>query len=73
MLILTISIWASIQALLGMYLLSNKNRWGFMVSLTNQVPWVILAILAETYGTFLLSAAMVYVTIKGWRNWNDNK
>ncbi len=73
MLIIIISIWASVQALIGMYLLSNKNRLGFMVSLTNQIPWVILALLAHTYGTFLLSAAMVYITIRGWRRWNDTK
>lgn len=73
MLIIIISIWASVQALAGMYLLSNKNRWGFMVSLTNQIPWVILAVLAETYGTFLLSASMVYISIRGWRRWNDHK
>lgn len=71
MLIIIISVWASVQALAGMYLLSNKNRWGFMVSLTNQIPWVILAILAETYGTFILAIAMVYITIRGWRRWNE--
>ncbi len=72
MLILIIAIWASIQTLTVMYMLSNKNRWGFMVSLTNQIPWVILALLAHTYGTLLLSTAMVYISIRGWRRWNDN-
>ena len=73
MLIIIISIWASVQALAGMYMLSNRNRWGFMVSLTNQIPWVILTLLAQTYGTLLLSTAMVYISIRGWRRWNDNK
>jgi len=67
--ILFVSIWASVQTLLGMYLLSNKNRWGFAVSLFGQIPWVLLATLAETYGTYLLSAAMIYVNIRGWFKW----
>jgi len=71
MLIIFISIWASLQALLGMYMLSNKNRWGFVVSLTNQIPWIILATLAGTYGTYLLSTAMVWVTVRGWLRWSN--
>lgn len=68
---LGISLWASIQALVGMYFLTNlKNRWGCLISLTNQVPWVILAFIAGTYGTLVLSTAMVFITIRGWRNWN---
>ncbi len=63
------SLWASLQTLVGMYLLSNKNRWGFMVSLTNQVPWTILTFLTGAYGTLLLSTAMVYLAIRGWRKW----
>ncbi len=65
-----VSLWASVQTLAVMYLLGNKNRWGFVVSLFNQVPWIILAFLAETYGTLLLSTAMIFVSIRGWRNWN---
>lgn len=69
-----VSLWASVQALFGMYLLTNvRTRWGCMVSLTNQVPWIILALLAHTYGTFLLSGVMVFITIRGWRNWNVSK
>lgn len=68
---LGISLWASIQALVGMYFLTNlKNRWGCLISLTNQVPWVILAFIADTHGTLILSAAMVYITIRGWVTWN---
>ncbi len=65
-----LSIWASCQTLVGVYLITNKNRWGFMVSLTNQVPWVILAFLTGAYGTFILSAAMVILAIRGWRKWS---
>jgi len=68
---LGISLWASIQALVGMYFLTNlKSRWGCVISLTNQVPWIILAFIAGTQGTLVLSAAMIYVTIRGWLNWN---
>ena len=68
-----VSLWAAIQALIGMYFLTNlKSRWGCLISLTNQVPWVILAFIAGTYGTLLLSAAMVFITIRGWRHWNDS-
>jgi len=66
-----VSLWASIQALVGMYLLTNvRSRWGCLVSLTNQVPWVILAFMVATYGTLLLSGAMIFITVRGWRNWN---
>ena len=64
------SLWASLQTLVGMYLLSNKNRWGFMVSLTNQVPWTILTLITGAYGTLILSTAMVFLAIRGWRKWS---
>ncbi|KKN77101.1 hypothetical protein LCGC14_0364420 [marine sediment metagenome] len=68
-----ISLWASIQALVGMYFLTNlKNRWGCLISLTNQVPWVILAFMVGTYGTLLLSGAMIFITVRGWLRWNKN-
>ena len=68
---LGVSLWASIQALVGMYFLTNlKSRWGCVISLTNQVPWIILAFIADTQGTLVLSAAMIYVTIRGWLRWN---
>ena len=60
---------ASCQTIFGVYLLSSKNRWGFMVSIANQGTWVTLAILTGAYGTFILSAAMVVLAIRGWRKW----
>jgi hypothetical protein len=70
MLILVLSLMASAQALTTMWLLSGRHRIGFLSSLLNQCTWVPLAILAETYGLLILSAAMVVISIRGWRNWD---
>ncbi len=69
--VLFVSLWASVQTLAVMYLFTNgRLRAGCALSLANQIPWVLLAILAETYGTFLLSAAMAVLAIRGWRKWS---
>ena len=67
--VMILSTWASCQTLVGVYLLTSKNRWGFVVSLLNQPVWVILALMTGAYGTLILSVAMVILAIRGWRKW----
>ena len=70
--VLTLSIIAPIFTVLGMWLLSNKNQWGFVVSFLNQIPWTLLTIHTGSWGLLSLVVAMSYINIRGWRNWSKS-
>ena len=68
--ILFLSLLTAVLTIVGHYMLTNKNRWGFVVSLTNQIPWTILTSLTGAYGGVVISAFFIYLNIRGWRKWS---
>lgn len=71
--IITLSIIAPILTVLGMWLLSQRNRWGFIVSLVNQIPWTLLTFYTESWGLLSLVVAMTFINVRGWRNWGSTQ
>ena len=71
--ILILSLVTACQTLLTMWLLSNKNRWGWISSLVSQPVWGAFNFLSGGYGGFILTVALTILAIRGWRRWNDNK
>ena len=58
-----------VGTVLQMWLLANRHRSGFYVSLVNQVPWTLLNIATGAYGLMILLPVMVYLNITGLRQW----
>ncbi len=70
--ILFLSLYTSVLTGIMMWLLGNKKRAGWAVSMGNQINWVVLAVVTHAYGLLPLTALMTFLAIKGWRNWGES-
>lgn len=62
--------WAtSVVTLWGMWALSRKHWWGWLVGLGNQALWVTFALVYEAYGLLPLTAALIVVYTRGLIKW----
>lgn len=59
----------SAATLWGMYLVGNKNWWGWIVGLFNQVLWIILAVVFHTWGLLPLSACLIVLYARNLTRW----
>lgn len=55
-----------------MYLLKQKDRRGWYVSLGNQGLWLWFAITTASWGLLPLNFWLTYVAVKGIREWQAN-
>ena len=51
------------------YLLANKNRWGWALSVINQFAWLVLAYRLHSWGFLLGAFAFGAIAIHGWFKW----
>ncbi len=66
--------WAtSAITLLAMWLIGQKKSIGWLVGLLNQVLWVALSLMFETYGLLVLTAALIYVYSKSMLSWRRDE
>lgn len=57
--------------LLGMYLISEKNRWGFLVNFIACCAAFYIAFVSMQMGFVMYNFVLVFLMIRGFRNWND--
>lgn len=71
--VLGLSVLASLVTLVSMWLLTKRNRLGWLLSIGNQFTWIILSSLTGTYGLYVLSAAMIWIGVRGYKNWGKHE
>ena len=59
---------AAAIALLGVYIIGTKNKYGFLICIISGVIWCIVASLTRVHGLFLEVVPMFVLNI-----WNFNK
>lgn len=66
--------WAtSAGTLLGMWAVGRRYWWGWAIGLANQVLWVTMSVMFQTWGLLPLTAALVVLYVKNlvaWRRLN---
>lgn len=67
--ILAISIITSGMTVLSMWLLTQRNRGGFIVSSINQVTWLGLIYFTGAWGLLPLAGIMLWLNYRGWKKW----
>jgi hypothetical protein len=55
--------------IVGVYLLSEKNKKGFMLSAISNIFWIGFGCMSSSIATILLNAGLMLINIKGFRNW----
>ena len=58
--------------LLGMYLLTLKNRWGFIAFMIGSVAWMIVNVIAGIFAGIVLNVIMIILNLKGFMGWKED-
>ncbi|NMM50669.1 nicotinamide mononucleotide transporter [Marinigracilibium pacificum] len=63
--------WLGISlSLLAVYMLGNKNQWGFIVFAVSNIVWIYLGlVLMNSLGTAIGNAVFLIINIRGFINW----
>ncbi len=65
--------WLGISlSLLSVYMLGNKNKWGFIIFAISNVVWMFLGfVLMNSLGTAIGNAVFLVINIRGYINWKN--
>lgn len=64
--------WASsIIGLLGLYLVSEKRRLGFLFTAASVILAAVVAVMAAQYGFLIANSATLLLAIRGYLKWKD--
>lgn len=69
-------VWSFVLAaigILGLYLAGSKNLWGWAVSFSAQLLWLIFAIVTHQYGFILSAFAYGYVYARNYALWRKEE
>lgn len=58
-----------IFTIIGLFLVSFKNKWGFVFGLIGQLLFLIAAFIDKMYGLIVLSIVLIFVWAFGIYNW----
>jgi len=56
--------------LIGMFMASRRNKWGWLLSICTQVLWLVYAVDTKQWGFIPGSLAYGVVYLKNFLNWN---
>ena len=60
---------AATLMLLGLWMVANKRRSGFLVTVVGSLVGAVVAFMAVQYGFLLSNLAMVFVALRGYVMW----
>jgi hypothetical protein len=60
---------ASILELLGLWLIGNRTRLGFVCSLFGCAAWCYVAVTREVYGLLIIGVAAIIINARNWWRW----
>jgi len=64
--------WSWLLAVIGVsgiYVVGNKNMFGWIVLCVNECIWIMYAIATKQYGFIVMATAYATVYIKSFRQW----
>ena len=71
--LLGLSVVVSVGTVLAMYLLADRRRSGWLVSLGNQPLWFAITVMTEAWGLMMLNVLMTAIAVKGLLYWNRGR
>jgi hypothetical protein len=66
-------ILAGVFELIGMYLVGNKNRYGFILSFCCCGVWIAYALTHHVYGLLFPTIPGLLLAIRNYRKWRPKK
>ena len=64
---------ATVCGLAGVFLLGNKNRWGFLIFMVAIASWVSFGFITGSYAVILGSSTFFFMHLRGWLRWRRDE
>lgn len=63
----------TVLGLASTWLLSRRNRYGWIANAASQVVWLYVAVVTRQWAFVIPSFAYGYLCIRGWIGWSDGR
>jgi len=64
---------AAILELVGLYIVGNKNRFGFILNISCAVFWIIYVLSSKSaYGILIVVVPSIIINIRNFLKWGNN-
>ncbi len=60
---------ATFAGLTGVYLIGNKNKYGFLIMMIASISWMTVGFLIQSLALILGSAVFFALHVRGWVRW----
>jgi hypothetical protein len=64
---------ATICGLTGVYLLGNKNNYGFLIFMMASASWVTFGVLTGSWAVIIGSTIFLIMHYRGWLSWRRDE
>ncbi len=64
---------ATACGLTGVFLLGNKNKYGFLIFMMASASWITFGILVGSYAVILGSSIFMIMHFRGWLKWRRDE
>ena len=64
---------ATVCGLTGVYLLGNKNKYGFLVFMMASLSWIAVGIFIGSFAIIIGSSIFFIMHLCGWFNWSRSE
>jgi hypothetical protein len=65
-----LGIFAAIFELIGLYLIGNKIKYGFLINILANISWITYSFISKSaIGLIIVCSVAVILNIKGFRKW----
>ncbi|MDQ3089327.1 MAG: nicotinamide mononucleotide transporter [Acidobacteriota bacterium] len=64
---------ATVCGLTGVYLLGNKNKYGFLVFMMASLSWIAVGIFIGSFAIIIGSSIFFIMHLRGWFNWSRSE
>ena len=68
-----VDIAAMLFTVIGLYIIGNKKRDGFLVASIGNILWVILGFLSQSTGLIIANVIIIAIYIRGYIKWRNEK
>jgi len=65
--------FATAVTLLGIYIVGNKHRYGFLICLSGEVLWAVRGWQTGLYELMIIGAAFSLMHIRNWFHWGNDQ
>jgi hypothetical protein len=61
---------ATVCGLTGVYLLGNKNKYGFLIFMMASASWITFGVLTGSWAVVVGSSIFLFMHFRGWLSWS---